>query len=80
MPASAERTASAADEGQRQGEVVVRVAVAHVAAVEDDRLIEDRTLAVRRGGQVANEPCEQPRVMTLDPDERLHLRRIVLVV
>jgi hypothetical protein len=42
------------------------VAVAHPAAIDDQRMIEQGTVAVRRGSQPVNEAGEQPHMVDVD--------------
>ena len=56
----------AADDEVRQREVIVRVAVAHVAAVEQHRVVEQRAVAVGRVLQLLQELAELRDVVGLD--------------
>src|SRR5262245_57584573 len=38
---------AAADDGGRQRKMVMRIAVAHIAAIKEDRMIQHRTVAIR---------------------------------
>src|SRR5687768_6524361 len=58
MLAAAQLPAAAADDRQWQREVIVRIAIAHVAAVQDERAIENRTVAVRLRRERLNERRE----------------------
>ena len=80
MPAAAQPAAPAADDRQRQREVVVRMTVAHVAAVQDQRAIEYRAVAVGQVRELPHERREHARVIALDPNELFDLCRIVLVM
>ena len=53
--------------------VVVQVAVAHVAAVQDDRMIQQRAVAILRGRQLLDELGEHLRVVVLDLHQALDL-------
>jgi hypothetical protein len=57
-----------AEHDVRQRVVVVQVAVRHVAAVQDDRVVEQRAVAVLRVGQLLDELREDLRVVVLDAD------------
>ena len=63
MLAALDLAAAAADERHRQREVIVRVAVAHVAAVDEQRVVEHRAVAVRRVLELLHEPRERARVI-----------------
>ena len=80
MLASAYPTATAADHRQWQREVVVRMTVAHVAAVKDQRAIEHRAVSVGHLRELPHERGEHARVVGLNPNELLDLRWIVLVM
>ena len=71
--------ASAHDHG-REWAVRVAIAVAEPRAVKDDRVVEQRSLAVARPLQSFEERREQRRVMYLDLRALLELFGIVLVV
>ena len=58
----------------------MRVAVAHVAAVQDQRMIQQRAVAVLGGVQLLQELGEQREVIILDLHQLLDLVRAVLVV
>src|SRR5690606_30497398 len=59
----------------RQREVVVRVAVAHVAAVEQHAVVEQRAVAVGGVPHLLDELGEHADVERLDADVLLHLLR-----
>ena len=58
----------------------MQVAVAHAAAVEDQRVIEQRAVAVRRGLQLLEEVGEQLRVIGVDPGLLRDQLRVVAVM
>src|SRR5690606_40028799 len=55
--------------------VVVPVAVAHVAAVHDHRMIEHRAVSVRRVREPLDEAGEKLRVILLNDGETVELDR-----
>ena len=79
--ASAPRPAgAAAGDHDRQVGVVVHVRVAHAAAVQVERMVQQRAVAVRRRGQLLQEVAEQRDVVLVDLGDHGELRRIVPVV
>src|SRR5690606_16458304 len=68
------------EDRRRQRIVVVPVAVAHVAAEHDDRVIEHRAVALLRVHEPVDEAGEKLRVILLNHGEPIELRRIVAVV
>src|SRR5688572_13723684 len=71
---------AAADNDVRLRVVVVAVAVAHVRSVHEHRVIEQRTLTVRRLGHLRDEGRKLLEVPGLDLRELLDPRQIVGVV
>ena len=71
------RAAGAPGQHDRQRIMVVRVAVAHAAAVEDQRVIQQRAVAVRQLCELVEEVREQARVIAVQHREA---RLVVLVV
>ena len=72
--------APAAHDHRRQRELVVRVAVAHVASVQQDRVIQHRAVAVGHVGKLADELRERLAVVGLDLDQLLLPGLVVLMV
>ena len=80
VPAAVQAAVAAADDDIRQRVMIVSVAVAHVAAIEKDRVIEKRAVAVFVRVELADEIGEQPDVVCLDLGEPLELVGAILVV
>ena len=78
--AALQLAAAAADHDVRQRVVIVRVAVAHVAAVEQHRVIQQRAVAVLRRVELRQELAEQADVERLNARQHLELLGLVLVV
>ncbi len=72
--------ATAAHHGRRQREMIVQVAVAHVAAEQDHGLIQHGALAVGHRLQLLHEGCEHTGVEHLHLREAVHLLLIVAMV
>ena len=70
----------AADQDVRQRIVVVPVAVAHVRAVHEQRVIEQRAVAVGRRRELLDEVREALHVIRLDPHELVDALLVVRVV
>src|SRR6516162_4018811 len=66
LSALLERARAAADEDVRQRIIAVHVAVAHVGAVEQHRIVQERAFAVGRGGELLDEIPEPLHVIALD--------------
>jgi hypothetical protein len=60
--------------------VIVLVAVAHAAAVKDERVIEQRAVAVGRRLQLVEEVGQHLHVIAVDDREAIHLRARVGVM
>src|SRR6185295_12738613 len=69
-----------AEDRRRQRIVVVLVAVGHVAAEQDRRVIEHRAVRLRRLCEPLDELREHQRVVRLDLHQLVHLRRVVAVM
>jgi glyoxylase-like metal-dependent hydrolase (beta-lactamase superfamily II) len=67
--AGLERSTAAADEDVRKRVVVVPVAVAHVRAEKEHRVVEQRTFPVGRLGEPVDEVRESLHVIALNGDE-----------
>ena len=72
--------APSGDNRRRQRIVIVHVAVAHVAAENNDRMIQQRAIAVGRFLELRQELCEDFGVIGLNLDQRGHSLRIILVM
>src|SRR5271156_6148841 len=75
-----ERARPSAQHQVGQREVVMCVAVAHVAAVQQNGVIEQRPVPVLRGLQLFQEPREQRQMVMLDLYQLLDLIGLVLVM
>src|ERR1043166_8676638 len=80
MPSTLDAPVRRAHHEVREREVIVRVAVAHVAAVQDHRVVEQRAVAVGRVLQPIEEMLEEPDVVGLDLHVLFHLLGAVLMV
>ena len=69
--------APAADDGGRQWIVIVHVAVAHVAAENNDRMIQHGAVAVGHFREFGQEPGKDLGVIGLDFDQCRHPLGIV---
>src|SRR6185503_1412881 len=78
--AALEAPARVAGEQHRQIQMVVHVAVAHAAAVDEQRVLEQVAVAVGRVLQPLQELGEQAHVVRVDLRFLLHLLRVVVVV
>ena len=70
----------ASRDDNRQVQVIVHIRVAHAAAEHDDRVIEQRAVAVGRGLQLLEVIGEQRHVIGVDLRQLLQLLRIVAVM
>ena len=70
----------AADEGDRQVVVEVRVAVADAGAVEEQRVVEHHAVALRHRRQLLDQVRELLEVVLVDLVQPLELRCLVLMV
>ena len=68
------------DRDEREGIGRVRLAVAHSAAVEDQRVVEDRALAFGHGAQLLQEVREEAREVSADLGVQLHVLGTVAMV
>src|SRR4029453_5474727 len=59
MPIALDRSARRADEQRWQQVGGVYIAIAHAAAIEKQRVIEQRSIAIRSGAELLDEPCEK---------------------
>ncbi len=50
---------TSADDEIRQWEMIVKVAVAHIAAEQNDRIVQERTISIGRGAHLLEKPPEQ---------------------
>ena len=75
-----QRTGAAANHGIRDVEMAVLIAVAHVAAEEQDRVVEHRAIAVGHLGKLADELREHARVVGLHAREAVELCGVPLVM
>ena len=80
MPAALQLPGRAAREDDRQRAEVVLVAVAQRAAVEDQRVIEQRAVAVRRRLQLLEEVGELRHVVGVQLRELIHVAAVVRVM
>src|SRR5262245_7729770 len=80
MPASFDRARSAAHDESWKGAVGMPVAVADASAEEQDRVVEQRSLAVGRRLQLLKVVGEEFDVIGLDLRALLHLLGLVLMV
>ena len=80
MAVAFEFAAGAAEENDGQRVVVVLVAVTHAAAVENHRVIEQRSVAVLGGGELVDEVGEHGDVVLVDQGEVVHVRFVVGMV
>src|SRR5580704_5757808 len=80
VPATLELSASAASHQIRQREMIMQIAVAHVAAEENDRIVQQIAVAIRRALQLPEEARKQRDVIVLDLHQLLDLFRQVLVM
>ena len=74
------RAAELAEQHARQVRVLVQVAVAHAAAVDEQALIEQRAVAVGRRAHLLGEVAEQRHVIGVDLGLLLDQARVVAVV
>ena len=72
LPAALELAGAAADEDVRQRIIGVHVAVGHVGAVEQHRVVEQRAFAVGCFRQLRDELREPLQVIALDFDQLLY--------
>ena len=80
MPVAFELPVRAADENVRHVEVQMLIRVAHVGAIHDQRVIEQRALAVGNRLELLGEVRERRHVIAIDVGVALHLHGIVLMV
>src|SRR5690349_3225988 len=78
-PALDATSATARDHDWKAGGAV-RVAAAHSASEEHDRVVEQCPIAIACGSQSVEEPGEELRFVGVDRAEASHLFRIVPVV
>ena len=69
LPSPLERAGAAADQDVRQRIIAVHVAVAHVGAVEQHGVIQQRAFAVGCGGKFRDEIREPLHVIALNLDQ-----------
>ena len=67
VPIAVDAEAPSADHEERQVDVCVRVRIAQAGAVEEQRVIEQRAVAVGRRLQLVEEPGEQLRLIRVRP-------------
>ena len=67
----------AARDDDGQGIVIVLIAVAHAAAVEDHGMIEQRAVAVCGRTQFLDEVRQQAGVVAVDQGELIHVRAVI---
>ena len=77
---TAQRAVSTAGHQRRQVVVGVRVGIAQAAAVDDHRVVEQRSVLVLRVPQLAEEVGQHRHVVAVDHLQPRHLLRVVLVV
>src|SRR5215468_12474565 len=80
MAISLQLSRSAAEKHDGQGIVIVLIAVAHAAAVENHRMVEQIAVAVRRLRQFFDEVSEHLYVVFVDHRERIHIRLDISVM
>src|SRR5688500_499110 len=80
MPSALEAAGGSADHDGRQWAVRVPIAVAEARAVENNGVVEQRSLSVHGSTQLFEECGEERRVMHLDLGALLELLGVVLVV
>src|SRR6185369_2919000 len=66
VPTALQATARRTGEHDRNLALVVLVAVAHARPVHDERMVEQRSIAVRSGTQLFHEIAEQRKVVRVD--------------
>src|SRR5262249_54312846 len=71
---------AAGDQQERQVGIEVQIGVAQRSAVHDHRVIEQRTVAVRRGAQLVEVISQHLRMEDVDLDGLLDLLRVALVM
>ena len=67
VTAALDPAGAAAGDDNRQIDVVVHVRIAHAAAVQNQRVIQQRPLAIRRRVETLQELAEQLHVVGVDP-------------
>ena len=80
VPSALHAAGSAPGHDDREVRVVVHVRVAHAAAVEVQRVVEERSVAVLRRGELAEELGEEGDVELVDLRKLGDLGRVVAVV
>src|SRR6476660_5976867 len=80
MLASLDLSEASADDGRRQREMVMGVAIAHVAAEKNDRMIQHRSVAVGHFRELRQELGECLCVVHLNLSERHKLALEILVM
>src|SRR5215831_6508000 len=80
MASALDPAAGAARDQQRNVERRVAVAVAHAAAEENHRVVEQRTIARRGAGETLEEATEQLDLPGVDLDQTGELLRLVAMV
>src|SRR5262245_32603842 len=66
MTASFERTGAAPEDEIRQRKMIMEVAIAHIAAEEDDGMVEESSVSVRRRSKLTDKLRKQPKVVNLN--------------
>src|SRR3954453_20628038 len=73
MPAALYRSVGASGKNHGQRAMVVFVAVAHAAAVEHERMVEQTSVAVRSGLEFAEEVGQHAVVIGIEFGELVHV-------
>src|SRR5215831_8624101 len=80
MTISFQTSRSSAKHKVREREMIMRVAIAHVAAVQNHRMVEQRTISITGRPHFLDELRKQSDVIGLDLDVLIHLVRAILMV
>src|SRR5438105_4439181 len=80
MTAAFDGARAAAHEQRRQRAMRMAVAVADAAAEKNDRMVEQRSIAILRRSQLLEVLGEQLEVISLNDGALVHLHRIVLMM
>ena len=80
MAVAFQLSVGAADQDVRHVVVLVLVRVAHVGAVQNQRVIQQRAVAVRNRPQLLAKYAERRHVIAVESRVSLDLRRIVLMM
>jgi hypothetical protein len=80
VPAALQLPIHASNQKMRDIKMLMLIGIAHIRAVQDERVIEQGAVAVRRCLQLVRKICGRIKMVAIQLRKALDLRRIILVV